>query len=357
MKIFDKFPFLKKIATFQAPPGLSLEQASGESAALFKAQVIESTLGVKQFTTADMTGGMGIDTLFISAFGSRPATYIERSAELCRIATDNFKAACGDAHHISVVNADSVEYLLNRSDHYDVIFADPARRSVSGRKLVSISDCEPNLLPHIGTLMSKCRLLAIKLSPMLDISVALQELKHVTDLYVVGADGECKELLALLSDAGTGCQTKIHCVTLPQNNMPFTFTLEGERSATVKYSMPQHYLYEPSPALLKAGAFKSIGERYGLGKLHPNSHLYTSETFVENFPGRTFEITDIRKVHKPQFKDIERANLTIRNFPTSVAEIRRNIGVKEGGDTYLFATTLMDDSKRIVVTNKLRVKS
>ena len=346
MKIFDKFPFLKKIATFQAPPGLSLEQASGESAALFKAQVIESTLGVKQFTTADMTGGMGIDTLFISAFGSRPATYIERSAELCRIATDNFKAACGDAHHISVVNADSVEYLLNRSDHYDVI-----------RKLVSISDCEPNLLPHIGTLMSKCRLLAVKLSPMLDISVALQELKHVTDLYVVGADGECKELLALLSDAGTGCQTKIHCVTLPQNNMPFTFTLEGERSATVKYSMPQHYLYEPSPALLKAGAFKSIGERYGLGKLHPNSHLYTSETFVENFPGRTFEITDIRKVHKPQFKDIERANLTIRNFPTSVAEIRRNIGVKEGGDTYLFATTLMDDSKRIVVTNKLRVKS
>lgn len=357
MKIFDKFPFLKNFASFQAPPSLSLEQASGECAATFKAQVIENVLGTKQFSIADMTGGMGIDTLFLSAFGSRTATYIERNAELCHIAAENFKTFCGDAHHIKVVNADSIQYLLNSQDHYDVIFADPARRSAAGKKLVSIADCEPNLLPHIETLMGKCQLLAVKLSPMLDISVALQELKYVTDLYVVGAEGECKELLALLKHnekaATTGSSTAIHCVSLPRHREPFTFTLEDERNATVGYSMPQRYLYEPDPALLKAGAFKSIGVRYGLTKLHPNSHLYTSEVLVPDFMGRTFEITDIRKVHKHQFKDITQANLTARNFPTPVSEIRKNIGVKEGGDVYLFATTLIDNSKIIIISKKL----
>ena len=330
-----------------------MEQASSHQVAQFRALEIEKVLG-QDFTSADMTGGMGIDTLLLSDYGRRSVTYIERNRELCLLAERNFSRVCGDDCRITVVNADSVEHLSN-AEHFDFIYADPARRSTTGRKLVSISDCEPDLLPHIDSLLCKCTLMGVKLSPMLDISVALKELRHVQKLYVIGLGGECKELFALLSrDCNTNAENvPIHCISLPLEGVqPFSFTISDEQNATVRFSMPQRYLYEPSAVIMKAGAFKSVCARYGLSKLHPSSHLYTSETLVEGFPGRTFEITDIRKVHKPQFKDIDKANLTVRNFPTSVAEIRKNIGVKEGGDVYLFATTLMENSKRIIVCKR-----
>lgn len=332
-----------------------MEQASSYQVASFRASTIAKRIGSERFTIADMTGGMGIDTLLLSDFGRRAATYIERSEALCALAQRNFSRVCGEEGRITTVNADSVEYMAGGGT-FDFIYADPARRSNTGRKLVSISDCEPDLLPHIESLLEKCKIMGVKLSPMLDISIALKELRYVECLYVISLNGECKELFAILqrnASPESDC-TPIHCVNLTADSQEtFTFTIADERNATTRFSMPERYLYEPSASIMKAGAFKSIGTRYGLSKLHPSSHLYTSEALVEGFPGRTFEITDIRKVHKPQFKDIDKANLTIRNFPTSVAEIRKNIGVKEGGDVYLFATTLMENSKRIVVCKRI----
>ena len=169
-----------------------MEQASSHQVAQFRALEIEKVLG-SDFSSADMTGGMGIDTLLLSDYGRRSVTYIERNSELCTLAERNFSRVCGEGCRITVVNADSVEYLSN-AERFDFIYADPARRSTTGRKLVSISDCEPDLLPHIDSLLCKCTLMGVKLSPMLDISVALKELRHVQRLYVIGLDGECKAI-------------------------------------------------------------------------------------------------------------------------------------------------------------------
>lgn len=334
-----------------------MEQATNPTVASYKASETEKIIG-NTFTVADMTGGMGVDTLMLSALGRRTTTYIEQNKELCELAKRNFITICGESNRITVVNTESVNYMSG-AGRFDFIYADPARRSTSGRKLVSISDCEPDLLPHIDTLIGKCTLMGVKLSPMLDISVALKELRYVKQLYIIGLDGECKELFAMLDNdchhsANEIDNTPIYCVSLPHGDAePFIFSISEERGTASSFSMPMRYLYEPSAVILKAGAFKSVGKRYGLHKLHSNSHLYTSDTLANGFPGRVFEITDIRKAHKRHFNDIKQANLTVRNFPASVDAIRHSIGIKDGGDIYLFATTLMDRTKRILVTKKL----
>lgn len=340
-----KFPFLESISGYRMPPSLSLEQASSQQSAEFKMSVIKKLCPSFELMV-DMTGGMGIDTTFISPLFKK-SIYIERNAELCSLASENFLTL--GLGNVETVNADSVQYVLNLK-HASLIYADPARRSASGGKLVSISQCEPNLLPLIDSLIEKCDCLMLKLSPMLDISVAIKELKYVTDIYVVSVEGECKEVLAVCKKSAS--DVNIHCVNLPCT-AEFTFTREEESEASLHLGEPDAYLYEPNASILKAGAFKSVGEKFGLNKLHISSHLYTSNAPVENFPGRAFEILDIRKVHKEHFKDIEKANIATRNFPTSVAELRKKLGIKDGGDIYMFATTLSDGSKRMIVCRKV----
>lgn len=338
-----KFPFLTEKQDFTLPASISIEQASSQDTAEFKTSLVQAG---KLF--ADMTGGMGIDTIFFSRKFDK-AIYIERSPELCELARHNFSAL--GLNNIEVVNADSTEHI-KLVPFCDTIYIDAARRSLSGGKLVSIADCEPNILPILDTIRSKCNTLLVKLSPMLDITTALSELQSVKELYVVSVKNECKELLALIDNtSGNTIQTTIHCINLPFKS-DFTFTQADEAECSVEQSMPLCYLYEPDTSILKAGAFKSIGVRFNLYKLHTNSHLYTSDKLIENFPGRTFHILDCRKVHKEHFKDIPKANLTVRNFPTPVSQIRKNLHLLEGGDLYLFATTLMDGTKRILVCEK-----
>ncbi|MCQ2360012.1 MAG: class I SAM-dependent methyltransferase [Paludibacteraceae bacterium] len=344
-KVNSKLPFLAGMDKFTLPCSLSLEQASSQATAEFKATILRD-IGTEYESFIDMTGGMGVDTMFLSPLFKK-AIYIEQNAELCSIATSNFKAM--GIENIEVVCADSTQYISD-IEHASVIYADPARRSHSGGKLVSISDCEPNLLPFLDVILPKCGILMVKLSPMLDITIAEKELKGVTDLYVVSVQGECKELLAICSKDSVG-SISIHCVNLPETT-EFTFTKEEEQNAAAPLSMPLKYLYEPNASILKAGAFKVLCSRFGVNKLHTSSHLYTSEHLITGFPGRTFEIEDIRKVHKEYFKDIEKANITTRNFPTSVAELRKKLGIKEGGDIYMFATTLINSEKRMLICKK-----
>ncbi len=330
---------------FTLPCSLSLEQASSQATAEFKATILRD-IGTEYESFIDMTGGMGVDTMFISRHFKR-AIYIEHNKELCATAESNFKAMGID--NIDVVNADSTQYI-SKIEYTSVIYADPARRSHSGGKLVSISDCEPNILTLLDVILPKCGILMVKLSPMLDITVAIRELKGLTDLYAVSVQGECKELLAICSKDSVG-GANIHCVNLPDKT-EFTFTQEEEQNAAAPLSMPLKYLYEPNASILKAGAFKVLCNRFGVSKLHTSSHLYTSEHLITGFPGRTFEIQDIRKVHKEHFKDIEKANITTRNFPTSTTEIRKKLGIKEGGDIYMFATTLINSEKRMLICKK-----
>lgn len=344
-KIDSKLPFLAGIDGFTLPCSLSLEQASSQTTAEFKATILKG-IETEYDSFIDMTGGMGVDTMFLSPLFKK-AIYIEQNAELCSIATSNFKAMGID--NIDVVNADSTQYISN-IEYTSVIYADPARRSRSGGKLVSISDCEPNILPLLDVILPKCGILMVKLSPMLDITVAAKELHGLSDIYVVSVNGECKELLSLCKRETSGY--RIHCVNLPDKEK-FTFTQEDERVAAAPLSMPLKYLYEPNASILKAGAFKVLCSKFGVSKLHTSSHLYTSEEMVSDFPGRTFVIEDIRKVHKEYFKDIEKANIATRNFPTSVAEIRKKLGIKEGGDIYMFATTLISGDKRMIICKKV----
>lgn len=325
------------------PVHLSLEQCSSEVTARYKASLLSGE------TLVDLTGGFGIDCAFLSA-GFRHVTYIERQKELCDIATHNFNVL--GLHHITILNKDSVEALGSISE-VDCIFVDPARRNEHGGKTVFISDCEPDVEALEEELLRKARRVMVKLSPMLDLSLAFRALKYATEVHVVSVQNECKELLLVLEN--TAKDVSIHCINFTNKGVQrFSFTNEEELDAVAGYTnQVGTYLYEPNASILKAGAFRMIASRFGLKKLHPNSHLYTSDAKVEDFPGRCFEVDAVGSTKdKTLLSGLSQANITVRNFPMSVAELRKRTQLKDGGDVYLFATTLNDGKKVLVRCKK-----
>jgi hypothetical protein len=297
---------------------------------------------------------------------------VEQNEELCQIAEHNF-AALG--LNIRVHNAESVSFLTDMPS-VDCIYIDPARRDVKGKKTADLSLCSPNLLEIRDILLEKCKTLLIKLSPMFDISSALEVFPECKQVHVVSVKNECKELL-LLVEGGFCGETEIVCVDLTPNSSllfpnghqivpnghqhvltPNLIAEKNEENNTIiGYSAPKSYLYEPNASIMKAGLFKTVANKYNVQKLHPSTHLYTSEEFVPNFPGRSFEIKRVTKVQRKEIQDIEKANLSTRNFPGNVADLRKKLKLKDGGDTYIFACTLNDNSKVLIVCEKLGVRS
>lgn len=341
-KAKEKIPSWSKIDDLVYPPHLSMEQCSSERTAAYKATLVQGD----SFT--DLTGGFGVDFAFI-ARNFKQATLVERNPELCEIASHNLPLL--GLPHAKVVNGDGIDYL-NRMEPVDVIFIDPARRDQQGRKTVSIADCEPNLLEVLETLRTHAKKVLIKYSPMLDISLAVKELRQVESVHVVSVENECKELLFLLGEEATG-NPPFHCVNLTKKGETrYTFTLEEERNATIRQAGEiGAYLYEPYSSLLKAGAYKSLCQRFSVDKLAVSSHLYTSDNLIEAFPGRAFRVIDTFTLNKKEAKEhlggITKANIAVRNFPIGANELRNKLKIKEGGDLYLFATTHME--KRLVV--------
>ncbi len=327
------------------PAHLSIEQCSSEAAAQYKAGLLQGQ------TFADLTGGLGIDTCFI-AQRFQQADYVERQVELCELARHNF--AVLDAH-IEVRNETAEEYL-GHCEPKDCIFIDPARRDEHGRKTVSIADCTPDVAALQDALLEKAPTVMVKLSPMLDISKALEELRHVKEMHVVAVANECKELDAVLERDYQGKPVLV-CANLLTKQPKVRFTYEEERCCQCKMADGvSGYLYEPNPAVMKAGCFRLLTERYGVCKLHKNSNLYTSEQLVPDFPGRIFEVEGWapynKKVKQVLLSDVEKASIAVRNFPLSVAELRKALGIGDGDDVYLFATTLKGESKVVVRTKK-----
>ncbi|WP_294481077.1 class I SAM-dependent methyltransferase [uncultured Bacteroides sp.] len=353
----EKIPSWKEIEDIWYPKHLSLEQCSSEITARYKARLLARLPQKDSF--ADLTGGFGIDCSFLAA-GFNSATYVERQKELCEIAAHNFPIL--GLNHLNVRNEDGVTYLEAMSP-VDCIFLDPARRNEHGGKTVAISDCEPNVAELEELLLSKADCVMVKLSPMLDLSLALKELHHAREVHIISVNNECKELLVLLgqSSAEKAAEIPIHCINLStkgeQGEQHFTFSREQEQRSQCTYTNAlSTYLYEPNASLLKAGAFRSISAAYSLRKLHPNSHLYTSETLIEHFPGRAFRITNQYSFNKKEIKeglsDLKKANITVRNFPATVAELRKRTKLAEGGDTYLFASTLNEGQKVLIRCEK-----
>ncbi len=344
-----KIPSWANIDEIIYPRHISMEQCSSENTAQYKASIVNGT----SFT--DLTGGFGVDCAFI-ARGFEEAHYVERQKELCHIAKNNFEIL--HLPHIAVHNLEATDYLSSMSP-CDWIFIDPARRDDKGGKTVEISDCEPNIEQLEEELVTKANNVMVKLSPMLDIAKAINTLKYVKEVYVVSAGNECKELLLLLSKNQEQTKIPYHCINLTStSNQPiFCFSKEEEIQTECSYTdTVEQFLYEPNASILKAGAFKSIAHTYDVKKLHPNSHLYTSSHFIESFPGRVFEVESQCSFNKKELKqmigDMRKANITIRNFPSTVAELRKRLKLKEGGEDYIFATTLANENKVLLKGKK-----
>ena len=349
----EKVPTWAGIDGIRYPVHLSMEQCSSEITARYKAEIAATGALTKHDTFTDLTGGFGIDCAFLSAC-FKQATYVERQHALCDIASHNFPLL--DTCHITVCNEDSVQHLQSMSP-VDWIFIDPARRDGHGGKTVAISDCEPDVAALEELLLQKATHVLIKLSPMLDLTLAINDLKHVQEAHIISVNNECKELLLVLGhDKCLSTENiPIHCINLThsQGQHNLTFTRQQEKDCTCTYTPAlKAYLYEPNASILKAGAFRSLSSIYKVEKLHPNSHLYTSDEYIADFPGRKFRIAGSCSFNKKEVKEMlgaeKKANLTVRNFPATVAELRKRLKLAEGGDTYLFATTLADEKKVLI---------
>lgn len=342
----EKLPAWSAVDGIIYPPKISMEQCSSEHTAKYKSALLSG----KRF--ADLTGGFGIDFSYICR-GFEEAFYIERNEKLCTIAESNF-ARLG-LSHAKVMNGNSEE-LLSSLPSLDWIFIDPARRDGDGRKVVALSDCEPDVVALEQQLLAKASKVMVKCSPMLDITLACRQLNNVEAVHVVAVNNECKELLIVLGNATA--DIPVYCVDIRGKDVvSFNYTMNEELLGQCSFAKElSHYLYEPGAAIQKAGCHNSLSARLGLLKLHPNSQLYTSHDHVADFPGRVFEVVDVVGFSKSELKRVQalqKANITVRNFPESVQQLRKRLKLSDGGDNYIFATTLADGRKVLVICAKI----
>ena len=370
------------------PPHISMEQCSSESTALYKAELAARLLGLpassfsEEIEFVDLTGGFGVDFSYIAARLGVKSMYVERQAHLCEAAKENF-GRLGLKNAI-VKNGDGIEVLhsfLPKKDDaasaddslgiiYDqplsllktklglkLIFIDPARRDDAGNKVVSLKDCTPDVTVLQEEMLSKADYVIIKLSPMLDWHRAISELSHVREVHIISVNNECKELLLVLSARNMGENLRIYCINDVQSFVCDELDMESSSVKIAPSTLEEmQYLYEPNASLMKAGCFGVLSDRYDARMLSKNSHLFVSQAPIEAFPGRSFRIIAISSFNKKELKrhlsGITKANIATRNFPLSVAELRKRLKLKDGGETYIFATTLSDESHVLVITEK-----
>lgn len=329
------------------PVNLSMEQASSEITAQYKSKLCKGR------TLVDLTGGFGIDCYFM-ACNFQKAVYVERNEELCKLAHHNFNLL--KKEHIDVVNEDALNYL-SKMDKVDCIYLDPARRNLEGKKVFKLADCEPDVSKYFDLLLSKADLLIVKLSPMLDISQILTELSCIEEVHIISVDNDCKEVLLIAQEDSANTPT-FRTVNFTKSGIQeYRFKNITEINSQPAYTkLPKHFLYEPNVSVLKAGAFKSIATTFQLEKLHINTHLYTSNELVPDFPGRVFEVENVYGNSKSELRRLSRhvpkANISIRNYILSVEELRKKSGIKEGGDQYIFACKLADNEYAFIQCHK-----
>lgn len=350
-QIKDKLPVWYTNKALVFPSKIAAEQCSSEQTARYKQQLVKEDDHV-----CDLTGGLGIDSYYY-ALKARKVTYIERFESYAEAACSNYEALHAD--NITVLNGNGEELSKEIKD-VDVFYLDPARRGDGNKRVFALSDCEPDLTALYPALLERAPKVIAKISPMADIMHTLALLPGTTEVHVVSVRNECKELLFVI-ERGKEEPVPVHivCVNFPANGEleEFTFSPEEERSTVSVFAQTVgKYLYEPNASLLKAGAFKVITTNYPVKKLHINSHLYTSDTLVPNFPGRTFNVEETfpftSALCKRIVKNIPQANITVRNFPLTVEILRGKTKIKDGGETYLFATTLANGNKVLIKTGK-----
>lgn len=330
----DKLPTFASIPDWWYPVRLSCEQCSSELTARYKASLLSPlALGEgKEERLLDLTGGYGVDTYFLSEQFIH-TDYVEQNEELCRIAAHNFALSQKSKVErqklsIAIHNTTAEDFLLSSpcgEAGWGLIFLDPARRDSHGSKVFRIEDCTPNVVELLPTLLAHSKRLLIKLSPMLDLTQAVTCLSQVNwDIHIVAIKNEVKEVLLL--SGGTG---QITTIDLAQKDQAFVFTREEEQHCglDIRDGKLANYLYEPNAAILKAGAYKLVAQRFGLHKLDVNTHLYTSRQFIENFPGRVWRITEKQ--------NLKQANVLTRNYPLTPEQLKKKLHLRDGGTAFV----------------------
>lgn len=390
------------------PPHISMEQCSSESTALYKAELAARLLGLpasssgtemkaeNEIEFVDLTGGFGVDFSYIAARLGVKSMYVERQAHLCEAAKENFgrlglkNAIVKNGDGIEVLHSfhpkkkdaasaddslgityDQPRSLLKTNLGLKIIFIDPARRDDAGNKVVSLKDCTPDVTVLQEEMLSKADYVIIKLSPMLDWHRAISELSHVREVHIISVNNECKELLLVLSarnmsemeassadgEVKHAGNLRIYCINDAQSFVCDELDMESSQVKIAPSTLEEMlYLYEPNASLMKAGCFGVLSGRYDARMLSKNSHLFVSREPIAAFPGRSFRIIAVSSFNKKELKrhlsGITKANIATRNFPLSVAELRKRLKLKDGGETYIFATTLSDESHVLMITEK-----
>lgn len=345
-KCKDKLPLWFTTPNIFYPNKLHIEQTSSEKTALYKSNLVSGK------SLLDVSGGLGVDSYF---FATKMETvyHCEINPNLSAIAQHNFREL--NQKNIHSVAKDGFVFLNETDIRFDWIYVDPSRRDDSKKKVVLLQDCAPNVPHNLSLLFEKTDNILIKSSPILDIAQAIGELSFVKEVFVLAVENEVKEVLYVLKKGFDG-EITFRAVNLKKNQEnTIEFKRPDEKTAASILSRPLKYLYEPNAAILKAGAFKLVGERFQLQKLNPNSHLFTSGELKE-FLGRRFHIESVEPYSPKSLKRFnnQKANISIRNFPLSVAEIRKKHKIKDGGETYLFFTKDLEDKRIVIECTKVK---
>lgn len=324
------------------PTGLSLEQCSSEKTATYKSSILTGK------TLIDLTGGFGIDSYFFSR--KMHVTYLEPDKNLFEIVKQNFEVLNPtiDCYHSTCEN-----FIETTTQTYDIAYIDPSRRNANDR-VYKLKDCSPDVIDLLPKLLKITKKVLIKTSPLLDIKQTLHDLENVSKVWVVSVENECKEVLYCVENK-LNHNPEIAAVNLDKINTEFSFTFDEEKVSEVQYSLPQKFLYEPNSSILKSGGFRCVAQRYKINKLNTNTHLYTSEKLLENFQGRTFSIQAVIDFQYKSFKtlNIKKANVSVRNFPDNIEQIKKKLKLNDGGEIYLFATRNIENNPVLIITKKV----
>lgn len=318
-----KFPFLLQDGIV-FPPQLNLEQSSSEKTAVYKSEILKG----KKFI--DLTSGFGIDAYYLSK-NFEEITLVEQNTELLEIVQNNWKVLGKKANFI---NQKLEDFLQQNKENFDVIYLDPARRDQNKNKVFLLEDLSPNILEIQEELLSISEQVIIKLSPLIDLKYLISVLKNISNIEIIAVKNDVKEIVVFLSKNHSG-EIICKCVNLESDEKEFSFEMNAEKNAEAGYSEPEKFIYIPNNTILKAGIFNLISEHFSLKKLHPNTHLYTSEIKIDDFPGR---ILEMEVIDSKQIKKKEQFNLISKNYPLKPEEIKKKYQLKDGGERYLIFT-------------------
>lgn len=341
----QRFPTLTQSDLTVFPSGVSTEQASSEVTAIYKSDLVSGEL------LMDLTGGLGVDCMAFSKHFKK-VIHLERTPEVQQSAAHNFNIL--GFNNIQSEECDSINFLEATTENPDVIFLDPARRDSAAQKVFKIEVCEPNLLEVLPLLQQKSKTVLVKLAPMLDINDVLNKISGISEIHIVSVKNDCKEILLKIEKEAL--ETKIYCVNLESHQPVFSFILKGNSEYHFNFSEAENYVYEPNASIMKAGAFKELAQEFGLKKIAPNTHIFTSEVLTPHFPGRIFQLEKSMAYAKKEVKKAfpeGAASVSCRNFPDKPELVKKKLQLKESATHTLFAIRNSQEKPILLLCKKV----